>query len=89
MTPPCKEKENKSCLLLLLWSSPAESLRNEFQVVVSGHELSEAGQFAHSWRNPIKVQLVRIYIQLLQFGQLADGRLVGDAKAAIKHCMLL
>lgn len=44
---------------------PAESLWDKFQVVVSGHELSEAGQFANAWWNPVKVQFVRVYIQLL------------------------
>lgn len=58
--------------------SPAESLRDEFQVVVSSHELGEAGQFAYARRNPVKVQLVRVYIELLQFRQFTDGRLVED-----------
>lgn len=57
---------------------PAETLRDKFQVVVSGHELSEAGEFAYAWWNPVKVQFVRVYIQLLQFGQLTDCRLDGD-----------
>lgn len=57
--------------------SPAEALRDKFQVVVSGHELSEVGQFANAWWNPVKVQFVRVYIQLFQFGQLTDCRLVG------------
>lgn len=63
---------------------PAESLRDKFQVVVSGHELSEAGQFAHAWWDPVKVQFVRVYIQLLQFGQLTDGGLVRDTWASVK-----
>lgn len=58
--------------------SPAESLRDEFQVVVSSHELSETGQFAYARWNAVKVQFVRVYIQLLQFGQFTDGRLVED-----------
>lgn len=37
---------------------PAESLRDKFQVVVSGHELSEAGQFANARWNAVKVQFV-------------------------------
>lgn len=57
---------------------PAEPLRDELQVVVSGHELSEARQFANAWWNSIKVQLVRVHVQFLQLGQLTDSRLAGD-----------
>lgn len=62
-------------------SSPAESLRDEFKVVVRCHELGEAGQFAYAWWNPVKVQFVRVYVQLLQLGELTDCRLVGDKQA--------
>lgn len=55
--------------------SPAESLWDKLQVVVGGHEFSETGQFANAWRDPVKVQFVRVDIQLLQFGQLTDSRL--------------
>lgn len=64
---------------------PAQSLGDKFQVVVSCHELREAGQFANAWRNPIKVQLVRVYVQFFQFGQLTDRRLDKDTQANIKH----
>lgn len=57
---------------------PAETLWDEFQVVISSHELGEAGQFAHTWWNSVKIQFVGVYVQLLQFGQLADGRLDRD-----------
>ena len=59
---------------------PAEPLWDELQVIVGGHEFCEADQLSHSGRNPIKVQLVRVYIQLLQLGQLADSRLNGEVK---------
>lgn len=57
--------------------SPAESLWDELQVVVSSHELCEAGEFANAGRNPVEVQLVRVDVQLLQFRQLTDCRLDG------------
>lgn len=44
-------------------------------MVVGSHELGEAGQLAHARRESVEVQFVRIDIQLLQFGQLTDGRL--------------
>lgn len=62
----------KKCLCL-----PAESLWDELQVIVSSHEFCEAGQFADAGRNPVKVQLVGVDVQLLQFGQLTDCRLEG------------
>lgn len=64
--------------------SPAESLWDKFQVVVSGHELGQAGKFADARWDPVKVQFVRVHVQLLQFGQLTDGRLDGDTYTDVR-----
>lgn len=71
-------------LLWLLSSSPAESLWNELQVVVSSHELNETGEFSNTRRNAVKVQFVGIDIQLLQFRELTDGRLFGDTNTDVR-----
>lgn len=64
--------------------SPAESLWNKFQVVVSGHELGQAGEFADARWDPVKVQFVGVHVQLLQFGQLTDCRLDGDTYTDVR-----
>lgn len=66
-----------------VYAAPAEALWDELQVVVGSHELRQAAEFAHARRKPVEVQFVRIHVQLLQLGQLADRRLTGDTKASV------
>lgn len=69
-------------LLCIGLGVPAQAFWDELQVVVGGHELLQGRQFPDARGDAVKVQPVGIQVQLLQLGQLADGRLEEEERNA-------